>query len=168
MTAWLRMIAIAGAGLVVWTSAASRVADQVRLPLRSVVAGAVVTQPFGCTSLVLEPLDPLCPSGHVHTGIDLAAPTGTPVRAATGGTSRVGLDPSGAGIFVAIRLGDHVRVLYCHLQRAEVANGEQVTAGQTIGLVGATGLATGAHVHLEVQIDGRPTDPAHWLARPGP
>jgi murein DD-endopeptidase MepM/ murein hydrolase activator NlpD len=117
---------------------------------------------------VLEPFDPFCPGRHVHTGIDLAAREGTPVRAATAGIARVGYDAAGAGIFVAIRFGDHARVLYCHLLRAEVGSGDLVIAGQTIGLVGATGLATGPHVHLEVQIDGRAVDPAQWLAVQGP
>jgi murein DD-endopeptidase MepM/ murein hydrolase activator NlpD len=168
MTAWLRILAFAGAGLIVWTTAASRVAEQTRLPVGSVVAGAAITQPFGCTTLLLEPFAPFCPSLHIHTGIDLAAREGTPVRAATGGVARVGYDAAGAGIFVAIRFDAHARVLYCHLLRAEVASGEVIIAGQTIGLVGSTGLATGPHVHLEVQIDGRAVDPTQWLSASGP
>ena len=168
MTAWLRILAFAGAGLIVWTTAASRVAEQTRLPVGSVVAGATVTQPFGCTTLALEPFAPFCPSLHMHTGVDLAARAGTPVVAATGGVARVGYDAAGAGIFVAIRFDGHTRVLYCHLLRAEVGSGDVIIAGQTIGLVGATGLATGPHVHLEIQIDGQAVDPARWLAAPGP
>ena len=168
MTFWLRAIALGGAGLILWTTAASRVADQTGLPVTSVVVGATVTQPFGCTTLVLEPFDPFCPSLHIHTGIDLAAREGTPVRAATGGVAKVGYDAAGAGIYVAIRFDGHARVLYCHLLRAAVGSGDLIVAGQTIGLVGATGLATGPHVHLEVQVDGRAVDPVQWLGAAAP
>jgi murein DD-endopeptidase MepM/ murein hydrolase activator NlpD len=57
-----------------------------------------------------------------------------------------------------------VRVLYCHLSRVQVVAGDSVTPGQVIGEVGATGLATGAHLHFEVQVDGRAVDPVNWLA----
>jgi len=160
----LRVAGICTAGALVWTAAASRVVDHSRLPLAAVVRGAVVTQPFGCTTLVLEPFDPFCPGRHVHTGIDLSAPLGTAVHSATSGIARVGYDPDGAGIYVAVSVDEHVRLLYCHLLRADVAGREQVTAGQEIGELGATGLATGPHVHLEVQVDGRSVDPARWLA----
>jgi murein DD-endopeptidase MepM/ murein hydrolase activator NlpD len=164
VTGWLRIAALCAAGLVVWTVTASRVVDDTRLPLNAVVAGAVVTQPFGCTSLALEPFDPFCPGRHVHTGIDLAAALGTAVHAATGGIARPGYDSAGAGIYVAVAFGAHVRLLYCHLLRAQVTPGEQVTAGQVIGQVGQTGLATGPHVHFEIQVDGRSVDPAQWLS----
>ena len=160
----LRVAAIGLAAVFVWTLAAGRVAGEQRLPLASIVPGAVVTLPFGCTSLELEPFDPLCPGSHIHTGVDLAAAAGTAVHAATAGIARVGFDPSGAGIFVAVAVGEHVRLLYCHLSRVRVVAGESVTPGQVIGEVGATGLATGAHLHFEVQIDGRSVDPAAWLS----
>jgi murein DD-endopeptidase MepM/ murein hydrolase activator NlpD len=89
---------------------------------------------------------------------------GTAVHAATAGIARAGFDPSGAGIFVAVAVGEHIRVLYCHLSRALIVSGESVTPGQVIGEVGATGLATGAHLHFEVQVDGRAVDPVTWLA----
>ena len=165
MIAALRVAGICTAGVLVWTAAASRVVDNSRLPLAAVVRGAVVTQPFGCTTLVLEPFDPFCPGRHVHTGIDLSAPLGTAVHSATSGIAREGYDPAGAGIFVAVSVDEHVRLLYCHLLRADITGREHVTPGQEIGELGATGLATGPHVHLEVQIDGRSVDPAKWLAR---
>jgi murein DD-endopeptidase MepM/ murein hydrolase activator NlpD len=58
------------------------------------------------------------------------------------------------------------RVVYCHLSVRRVADGESVSAGDLIGLVGATGLATGPHVHLQVDVDGLPVDPEVFLARP--
>ncbi|HEX9099498.1 MAG TPA: M23 family metallopeptidase [Candidatus Dormibacteraeota bacterium] len=161
---WLRVVAIGVAAIVVWTLAAAKVASEQRLPLTSIVPGAVETLPFGCTSLVLEPFDSTCPGFHFHSGVDLAAPAGTAVHAASPGIAHAGFDPGGAGIFVAVAVGQHVRLLYCHLSRAEVVAGESVTPGQVIGEVGATGLATGAHLHFEVQLDGRAIDPVSWLA----
>jgi len=99
----------------------------------------------------------------VHTGVDLAAREGTPVHAAAAGTASLGFDPGGAGLYVAVSPDTHVRVLYCHLSKTTIEEGELVFAGQVIGAVGATGLATGPHVHLEVQVDGRAVDPVTWL-----
>jgi murein DD-endopeptidase MepM/ murein hydrolase activator NlpD len=123
-----------------------------------------MTQPFGCSPLVLEPFDPYCPSRHVHTGVDLAAREGTPVRAAAAGIVSVGFDPGGAGLYVVVAAGSHVRALYCHLSMASVVGTQQVAAGQVIGAIGSTGLSTGSHLHFEVQVDGRAVDPVAWLA----
>jgi murein DD-endopeptidase MepM/ murein hydrolase activator NlpD len=168
MSALLRIVAIAASALIAWSAGASRAAEQVRRPLGAVVQGAVVSQPFGCTSVEVEPFDPFCPSRHVHTGVDLAAPAGTPVYAATAGRVRVGYDASGAGLYVSVAYDDRVRILYCHLREARVVSGTKVAAGDLIGLVGSTGLSTGPHVHLEIQVDGRSVDPAGWLESPGP
>ena len=159
----LRVTAIACSMAVAWTFAASRVEDPTRLPLGAIVNNAVVTQPFGCTALSLEPFDPLCPTRHVHTGVDLAAPAGTTVRSATGGVAHVGYDSRGAGLYVAVELMGPVRLLYCHLFSVAVYTGQQIAPGETIGSVGASGLATGPHVHFEVQVNGRSVDPARWL-----
>jgi murein DD-endopeptidase MepM/ murein hydrolase activator NlpD len=159
----MRLLAIVALGMTVWLVAATQVPVQIRLPVESVVIGATVTQPFGCTTLELEPLDALCPWHHTHTGIDLAAPAGTEVHSATEGVATVGFDPAGAGNFVAVTVDAHVRVLYCHLAAFRVAAGEAVTPGQVVGLLGATGLATGPHVHLQVNVDGHPVDPIAFL-----
>ena len=160
----LRVAAICLAAALVWITAASKVPSQEKLALAAIVSGAVMTQPFGCSSLLLEPFDPYCPSRHVHTGVDLAAPSGTAVRAATGGIAAVGFDPGGAGLYVTVAVDSHVRVLYCHLSVVLVLPGGRVVSGEPIGKVGSTGLATGAHLHLEVQVDGRAVDPTVWLA----
>jgi murein DD-endopeptidase MepM/ murein hydrolase activator NlpD len=154
---------VAGAG-VVWVVVASQIPTHARLPLASVVVGAVITQPFGCTSLDLEPYDPFCPGRHVHTGIDLAAPMGTPVHSASAGTADVGFDPAGAGHYVVVTVDAHVRVFYCHLSAVGVVNGQAVTSGLVIGALGQSGKATGPHVHFEVQQDGSSIDPVPWLA----
>lgn len=161
---FLRVLAVATAGAIVFTVGASRVPNQMRVPVVGVVPGATITQPFGCTTLELEPFSEWCPTHHFHSGIDLAAPEGTEVYSATTGTAITGTDPYGAGNFVAVRVDRHIRILYCHLASFNVRTGTQVEPGQVIGTVGATGLATGPHVHFEVQIDGLPVDPAVWLS----
>ena len=135
-----------------------------RLPLAAIVPGATETQPFGCTDLALEPFDPFCAGKHFHTGIDLAAMQGTPVHAAAGGVARIAFDQNGAGLYLIVTLDATTRVLYCHLSAIHVADKEDVWAGEVIGEVGSTGLSTGAHLHLEVQVNGRSVDPAVWLA----
>lgn len=159
----IRAIAMAACAGVVWLVVAAEVPRPVRLPLSGVVVGATITQPFGCTDLDLEPFDAFCPQLHFHTGIDLAAPAGTDVRSATSGVAHLGFDPDGAGLYVVVAVDSHVRILYCHLLEFRVRGGESVRPGQLIGLLGATGNTTGPHVHLEVQVDGRPVDPATWI-----
>ena len=159
-----RAAAMGGAAVLLWSVAGSQVPSHARLPLSGVVPRAVISLPFGCTTFELEPYDPFCPGRHVHTGVDLAAATGTPVYSATSGTARVGFDPHGAGSYVVVSVDGRTRVFYCHLSTIAVATGEVVSAGEVVGAIGQTGLATGPHLHLEVQVDGRSIDPAAWLA----
>jgi murein DD-endopeptidase MepM/ murein hydrolase activator NlpD len=161
---FLRVIAmVAGAG-VLWLVVAADVPRPMRvLPVSSVVYGAKITQPFGCTDLELEPYAAFCPLHRIHTGIDLAAPEGTDVHSITGGIARLGDDPEGAGLYVVVYVDSHVRVLYCHLSDYRVRTGETVKPGQVVGLLGSTGNSTGPHVHFEVQVDGKPVDPATWV-----
>jgi murein DD-endopeptidase MepM/ murein hydrolase activator NlpD len=161
---FLRIAAMVASGALVWVVVASQLPRHERLPLAAVVQGAVISQPFGCTSLELEPFDPFCPGRHVHTGVDLAAPTGTAVHSATAGTAHVGVDANGAGNYVVVDVDGHTRIYYCHLSVFRVRSGQPVDPGAVIGLVGATGLATGPHVHFEVQVDGSAVDPVVWLA----
>jgi murein DD-endopeptidase MepM/ murein hydrolase activator NlpD len=164
LIAFLRVLAIAVGASLVWIVVASEVPSHQRLPIAGVVVGAVISQPYGCTSLELEPFDPFCPGRHVHTGIDLAAPGGTEVHSATAGTAFIGVDPNGAGNYVVVVADAHTRIYYCHLSQFRVQPGESVGPDHVIGLVGATGLATGPHVHFEVQVDGTSVDPVAWLA----
>jgi hypothetical protein len=99
-----------------------------------------------------------------HPGIDLAAPTGTPVGAAAGG--RVifsGFDPGGYGKLVEIAHGHGVVSLYAHLSALSVRVGRAVATGTRIGRVGSTGEATGPHVHFEVRVRGAAVDPRQAL-----
>lgn len=164
MTGFLRIVGMIAGIAMVWVVAALQVPSHTRLPLTGVVVGAAVSQPFGCTTFELEPYDPFCPGRHVHTGIDLAAPTGTDVHSATAGTARLGVDPNAAGMYVMVNVDAHTRIFYCHLSEFRVRSGESVSPGQVIGLVGATGMATGPHVHFEIQVDATSVDPVAWLA----
>ena len=161
---WLRIGGVCLAVLLIWMFGASSAVSHEKLALAEIVPGAAMTQPFGCSALTLEPFDPYCPTHHIHTGVDLAAKEGTPVHAASGGTASVGFDLHGAGLYVVVWSDSHVRALYCHLSLALVTSAQQVTTGEVIGRVGSTGLATGPHLHFEVQVDGRAVDPVTWLA----
>jgi murein DD-endopeptidase MepM/ murein hydrolase activator NlpD len=133
------------------------------LRLAEIVPGSVVTQGFGCTALQLEPIDESCPERHFHGGIDLAAPTGTPVHAAATGVAQV-VDSAGYGLHVLLRHDSRTQTLYGHLSSVEVATGDEVSRGQVLGKVGTTGNSTGPHLHFEVRRDGFPLDPRLWLS----
>lgn len=103
----------------------------------------------------------LLPDGH-H-GIDLIAARGTSVHASAAGLVGTGYDGR-HGNFVTIDHGPHLRSLYAHLERIDVSAGQAVAAGQVVGKVGATGMATGPHLHFELYRDGRLADPQTMLA----
>lgn len=130
------------------------------VPIR---AAWVLTQPYGCTTFALEPVAPWCPTGHFHSGIDMAAPAGTPVLAAAAGVVHVADDPNGYGLHVVVDHGGGVATLYGHLSEVDAAEGESVGAGEQVGQVGTSGLSTGPHLHFEVRRGGRPVDPQPWL-----
>ena len=94
-----------------------------------------------------------------HDGVDVPAPSGTPVLAATSGqVAEAGWDESDGNYVLLAHDGDRT-TRYGHLASVSVAAGDAVSAGQTIGTVGATGMATGAHLHLELTVEGVLTDP---------
>jgi murein DD-endopeptidase MepM/ murein hydrolase activator NlpD len=110
--------------------------------------------------------DPFGPraGGRFHTGIDLPAPTGTPVHAAARGrVSWAAYMPGGWGNLVVVADGHGVRTLYAHLSRISVHVGERVAVGSLLGLVGATGDATGPHLHFQVNVRGAAVDPVPAL-----
>ncbi|MEV0296195.1 M23 family metallopeptidase [Nocardia sp. NPDC050710] len=105
--------------------------------------------------------------GGEHTGIDLAAPAGTPIYAATGGTViEAGWSyTTGYGYHVKIRAPDGTVSIYAHQQdRPLVKVGDEIPAGTQIGAVGSTGKSTGPHLHYEVRRDGKAIDPTDYLA----
>ncbi|MFJ9522937.1 M23 family metallopeptidase [Kitasatospora sp. NPDC101801] len=104
---------------------------------------------------------------HLHTGLDFAAPTGTPVTAVGAGTVTSAGWSGAYGYRVIETLGDGTEIWYCHLSSIVTASGE-VAPGTVLGKVGATGNVTGPHLHLEVRPDGAaPIDPLDWLRERG-
>lgn len=104
-------------------------------------------------------------SGH-HTGLDFAAPTGTPVKAVGSGKITSAGWSGAYGYRIVLELPDGTEIWYCHLSSMSVTGGS-VGAGDTIGRVGATGNVTGPHLHLEVREGGATVDPLAWLTARG-
>jgi len=151
-----------GAGLAVATRLLPPGTNLSPLVLSWPMIGARVTQPFGPSALVLEPS--LGPYPHFHTGIDLAAPLGTPVMAAADGiVVAVAHTSVGYGNYVMIAHGGGVITLYAHLLETDVGLGDKVARGKKIGLEGSSGLSTGPHVHFEVRINDQVVDPIRFL-----
>ncbi len=94
-----------------------------------------------------------------HSGVDLAVPAGTPVRATGGGRVLTANWSGNYGLLVTIEHENGVQTRYAHLSSLAVGAGETVGEGDTIGLSGSTGRSTGPHVHYEVRVDGRAVDP---------
>jgi murein DD-endopeptidase MepM/ murein hydrolase activator NlpD len=124
-----------------------------------------ITQPFGCTTFLLEPYDPNCPTLHFHSGVDIAPPFGTPVDAADNGiVSFVNFDCCvGYGNYVIITHGNGYSTLYGHLSAINVSVNQPVQQGQQIGAEGSTGFSTGPHLHFEIRLNGQYQDPLAYL-----
>lgn len=101
--------------------------------------------------------------GRLHAGIDLAAPSGTPIRAADGGTVRYAGWMSGYGNYTCIQHSGSLSTCYAHQSSIGVSNGQSVSQGDVIGAVGNTGHSFGAHLHFEVRVNGSPVDPMGYL-----
>jgi murein DD-endopeptidase MepM/ murein hydrolase activator NlpD len=111
----------------------------------------VLTSPFGMRW------------GRMHEGIDIGAPTGTPIWAAAGGTVVYAGWEGGYGNLTVIDHGNGLATAYGHQSKIVVSNGQTVARGQVIGYVGSTGHSTGPHLHFEVRVNGTPVDPLGYL-----
>jgi len=98
-----------------------------------------------------------------HTGVDLNAETGTPIHATGDGVVESAQWDSGYGLAVVIDHGFGFKTRYAHCCELKVRTGQKVVRGQEIGLVGATGAATGPHLHYEVMVKGQYDNPAHYF-----
>jgi murein DD-endopeptidase MepM/ murein hydrolase activator NlpD len=116
-----------------------------------------ITSPFGWRS------NPFGGAPEFHQGLDIAAPTGTTVTAAAGGTVIMAQWYGGYGNYILIDHGGGYSTGYGHLSAIYVTTGQSVQRGQAIGAVGSTGQSTGPHLHFEVRIAGKPVDPAPRL-----
>ena len=124
-----------------------------------------ITQYYGPTSFSLEP--PYAGYAHFHTGLDMAAGCGAPIRAAANGvvaSSGQPLYPYDYAYGVIINHGGGVQTWYWHMQaRVIVSAGQSVVRGQVIGYEGATGFATGCHLHFAVNVNGGWRNPLGYL-----
>ena len=106
---------------------------------------------------------PILHMARPHEGIDVTAPMGTPIEApAAGRVSDAGWE-SGYGNTVTIDHGFGTVTKFAHASKILVREGQRVSRGQRIALVGNTGLATGPHLHYEVHVNGRPVDPLRYV-----
>ncbi|MBA4328871.1 MAG: peptidase M23 [Polaromonas sp.] len=102
---------------------------------------------------------PILQKWRAHLGTDFAAPTGTPARTVGDGVVEFAGVQNGYGNVVFIRHRNGHETVYAHLSKVSVQRGQSVSQGQTIGLVGATGWATGPHLHFEFRVNGAHQDP---------
>jgi murein DD-endopeptidase MepM/ murein hydrolase activator NlpD len=98
-------------------------------------------------------------SKHYHTGVDIGTRRGTAVRATAAGTVTFAGWRNGYGRTIVIDHGRQVRTVYGHLSKLDVRRNQRVVAGTEVGLTGATGNASGPHLHYEIRVNGRPVDP---------
>ena len=110
-----------------------------------------------------ERQDPINGEGAFHSGIDIDAPWGTPVRAAGDGVVIATDQGAGYGREITIDHGHDLTTIYGHLSSIAIVPGEHVTRGQIIGYVGQTGRATGPHLHYEVRVHNVPVNPHKYL-----
>ncbi|MBE7015885.1 MAG: hypothetical protein E7417_03570 [Ruminococcaceae bacterium] len=108
-------------------------------------------------------IHPISKTKKLHTGIDYAAPLGTAIYAADDGVVLTAGWVNGYGYTVSINHGSGYVTLYAHCSKLLVSSGQKVTRGQTIAKVGSTGNSTGNHLHFEVRVNGKTTNPAGYL-----
>ena len=117
-----------------------------------------VTSEFGYRS------DPFTGQASGHTGIDIAVPTGTPVRAALPGVvTTATYNAGGYGYYVKVDHGNGMVTLYAHNSKLLVKVGDAVEAGDMVSLSGSTGRSTGPHLHFEVRVNGQRVNPRSFL-----
>lgn len=115
---------------------------------------ATMTSGFGMR------FDPILRTRRLHSGVDLAAPSGSPIVATSGGmVSRAGLN-GGYGLYVALEHGGGLQSRYGHMSRLNVVAGQRVNSGDVIGYVGSTGRSTGPHLHFETRLNGQAVQPS--------
>lgn len=109
--------------------------------------------------------DPFSGEGAMHTGIDISAPVGTPVKATGDGIIVHANWNGGYGRCVIVDHGNGYQTWYAHLSRMDVMEGQAIRQGEIVGRVGTTGRSTGAHLHYEVRIHSTPVNPYRFMQR---
>jgi murein DD-endopeptidase MepM/ murein hydrolase activator NlpD len=134
-----------------------RMPSQVSIPSRTPLAGLTLTSDYGMR------MHPVTGRRAAHKGIDLSAPTGTPIYATGDGMVSRASWYSTYGLYVAIEHGGQIQTRYAHMSRLNVAEGQRVRKGDVIGFVGSTGRSTGPHLHYEVRVDGAAVNPVPYM-----
>lgn len=98
-----------------------------------------------------------------HTGLDIAAPTGTPVKAAASGTVTFSGWKGSYGYMIVISHGNGVQTYYGHCSKLYAKNGQKVSQGDVVASVGSTGNSTGPHLHLEIRVNGTAYNPQNYI-----
>ena len=129
----------------------------ISVPSRMPLEGAQLTSNYGMRT------HPVLGGRRKHTGIDLAAPTGTPIYATADGVIGRADWYSSYGLYISINHGASMETRYAHLSRLAVAAGDNVRKGDLIGYVGSTGRSTGPHLHYEVRVDGLAVNPIPYM-----
>jgi murein DD-endopeptidase MepM/ murein hydrolase activator NlpD len=109
--------------------------------------------------------DPFSGEGAWHTGVDITAPAGTPVKAAADGVVTKAEWSNGYGKLVVISHGNGMQSCYGHLSKFDVIAGQEIRQGEIIGRVGSTGRVTAPHLHYEVRVGGAPVNPYRFLVQ---
>ena len=107
--------------------------------------------------------DPVYGGSAYHYGVDLAAPTGTPIYASRSGTVSTATYDGSCGYYVQINHGDGYRSIYMHMTHYVVSAGQYVSRGQVIGYCGSTGKSTGPHLHFGISYNGSYVNPANYI-----
>ena len=107
--------------------------------------------------------DPVYGGSAYHYGVDLAAPTGTPIYASRSGTVSTATYDGSCGYYVQINHGDGYRSIYMHMTHYVVSAGQYVSRGQVIGYCGSTGKSTGPHLHFGISKNGSYVNPANYI-----
>ncbi len=131
---------------------------QVSIPSRMPLAGLTMTSEYGMRN------HPVTGRRAAHKGVDLSAPTGTPIYATADGLVSRASWFSTYGLYVAVEHGSQIQTRYAHMSRLNVAEGQRIQKGDVIGYVGSTGRSTGPHLHYEVRIDGAAVDPVPYMS----
>ncbi|MBQ4600179.1 MAG: peptidoglycan DD-metalloendopeptidase family protein [Oscillospiraceae bacterium] len=135
-------------------------------PPANVVAGIKWVMPCKYTYLSSPygyRVHPVYGTWKFHSGVDLAAPKGTPIYASRSGTVTAATYHSSMGNYVTINHGDGFSTSYLHMTHDTVSKGQHVSAGQVIGYVGSTGVSTGPHLHFTVYYKGETVNPADYF-----
>jgi murein DD-endopeptidase MepM/ murein hydrolase activator NlpD len=121
------------------------------------------TQGWLSSTFSASRVHPILHVGRPHPGIDVTAPTGTPIEAPANGTVTFAAWENGYGNMVTIEHGYGVVTRFAHASRLLVRSGQRVVRGQRIALVGSTGLSVAPHLHYEVHVNGRPVNPLKYV-----